>query len=150
MVKKPDWSWRCCSDYRQLNNVTVPDSYLLPNMMDFSSRVAGCSIFSEIDLCKIYYQIPMHPADIIKTALLAQPKQEQLALMVDAFADHVGAALQQQSSLSAALLPLAFSQKSWSLRRQGILPLTGSSSSVYPASVPYATCWTPFHHLQGQ
>ncbi len=37
--------------------------------------------------------------------------------------------------------PSLFSQKSWSLRRQGILPLTGSSSSVYPASVTSATCW---------
>jgi hypothetical protein len=36
MVKKPDGWWRCCGDYRRLNNVTVPDSYPLPNMMDFS------------------------------------------------------------------------------------------------------------------
>jgi hypothetical protein len=52
MVKKPDGSWRCCGDYRRLNNVTVPDTYLLPNMRDFSSRVAGCSIFSKIDFRK--------------------------------------------------------------------------------------------------
>jgi hypothetical protein len=38
MVKKPDGSWRCCGDYRRLPNVTVPDTYPLPNMMDFSSR----------------------------------------------------------------------------------------------------------------
>ncbi len=44
MVKKPVGSWRCCGDYCRLNNVTVPDTYPLPNMMDFSSRVAGCSI----------------------------------------------------------------------------------------------------------
>jgi hypothetical protein len=47
MVKKPDRSWRCCGDYRQLNNVTVPNTYPLPDMMDFSSRVAGCSIFQK-------------------------------------------------------------------------------------------------------
>jgi hypothetical protein len=70
MVKKPDGSWRCCGDYRRLNNVTVPDTYPLPNMMDFSSRVAGCSIFTKIDLRKGYYQIPMHPADILKTAII--------------------------------------------------------------------------------
>ncbi len=51
MVKKPDGSWRC-GDYRRLNNVTVPDTYPLPNMIDFSSRVAGCSIFSKIDFPK--------------------------------------------------------------------------------------------------
>ncbi len=64
MVKKPDGLWQCCGDYCRLNNVTVPDTYPLPNMMDFSSRVAGCSIFTKIDLRKGYYQIPMHPADI--------------------------------------------------------------------------------------
>jgi hypothetical protein len=68
MVKKPDGSWRCCGDYRRLNNVTVPDTYPLPNIMDFSSRVAGCSIFTKIYLRKEYYQILMHPADILKTA----------------------------------------------------------------------------------
>ncbi len=70
MVKKPDGSWQCCSNYLRLNNVTVPDTYPLPNMMDFSSRVAGCSIFTKIDLRKGYYQIPMHPADILKTAII--------------------------------------------------------------------------------
>jgi hypothetical protein len=70
MVKKPDGSWRCCGDYRRLNNITVPDTYPLPNMIDFSSRVAGCSVFTKIDLRKGYYQIPMHPADILKTTII--------------------------------------------------------------------------------
>ncbi len=46
MVKKWDGSWRCCGDYRRLNNITVLDTYPLPNMMDFSSRVAGCSLLN--------------------------------------------------------------------------------------------------------
>jgi RNase H-like domain found in reverse transcriptase/Reverse transcriptase (RNA-dependent DNA polymerase) len=49
--------------------VTVPDSYQLPNMMDFSSQVAGCRVFSKIDLRKGYFQIPMHPADVEKMAI---------------------------------------------------------------------------------
>jgi hypothetical protein len=52
MVKKPDGYWRC-GDYRRLINVTVPDTYPLPNMMDFSSRVAGCSFFSKIDFRRV-------------------------------------------------------------------------------------------------
>jgi hypothetical protein len=50
MVKKPDWLWRWCGDYLRLNNAIVPDAYPLPNMMDFSARVTGCSIFTKINL----------------------------------------------------------------------------------------------------
>jgi hypothetical protein len=69
MVRKPDGSWRPCGDFRRLNTVTVPDAYPLPNMMDFAVKAAGCKIFSKIDLRKGYHQIPMHPADVQKTAI---------------------------------------------------------------------------------
>ncbi len=61
--------WRPCGDFRRLNMVTVADSYPLPNMLDFASKAAGCTIFSKIDLRKGYHQIPVHPADIQKTAI---------------------------------------------------------------------------------
>ncbi len=63
MVMKKDGKWQPCGDFRRLNLVTEPD------MLDFSARVAGCKVFSKIDLRKGYYQIPMHPADIRKTAI---------------------------------------------------------------------------------
>ncbi|MFN9953455.1 MAG: RNase H-like domain-containing protein, partial [bacterium] len=45
-------------------------------------------------------------------ALLAHPQQDQeLAVMVDASADHVGAALQQRRSAAADWQPLAFFSK---------------------------------------
>jgi hypothetical protein len=69
LVRKPDGSWRPCGDYRRLNLATVPDAYPLPNMLDFAARVAGCTIFSKVDLRKGYYQILIHPADIEKTAV---------------------------------------------------------------------------------
>ncbi len=45
MVMKKDGSWRPCGDFRCLNLVTEPDTYPLPNMLDFSARVAGCKVF---------------------------------------------------------------------------------------------------------
>ncbi len=69
MVMKKDGKWPPCGDFRCLNLVTEPDTYPLPNLLDFSARVAGCKVFSKIDLRKGYYQIPMHPADIRKTAI---------------------------------------------------------------------------------
>ncbi len=69
MVRKADGTWRPCGDFRLLNMVTVADSYPLPNMLDFAGKAAGCTIFSKIDLRKGYHQIPVHPADIQKTAI---------------------------------------------------------------------------------
>ncbi len=69
MVRKPDGSWRPCGDYHRLNLVTILDSYPLPNMMDFAAKMSGCRIFSKVDLCKGYHQIPMHARDIAKTAI---------------------------------------------------------------------------------
>ncbi len=63
MVRKADGTWRPCGDFRLLNMVTVANSYPLPG------KAAGCTIFSKIDLRKGYHQIPVHPADIQKTAI---------------------------------------------------------------------------------
>ena len=68
-MRKVDGSWRLCGDFRRLNLVTEPDVYLLPNMLDFAAKAAGCTVFSKIDLRKGYHQIPMNPADVQKTAI---------------------------------------------------------------------------------
>jgi hypothetical protein len=52
MVRKADGSWRPCGDFRRLNLVTEPDVYPLPNMLDFTAKAAGCTVFSKIDLRK--------------------------------------------------------------------------------------------------
>jgi Reverse transcriptase (RNA-dependent DNA polymerase)/RNase H-like domain found in reverse transcriptase len=70
MVRKPDGTWRPCGDYRRLNVRTVPDRYTCPNMADLSARLAGTRVFSKLDLRKGYFQVPVHPDDIGKTALI--------------------------------------------------------------------------------
>jgi hypothetical protein len=70
MVQKADRSWRPCGDYRHLNLLTEPDCYPLPNMNDITSCLAGCTVFSKLDLKKGYHQIPVLPADIPKTAII--------------------------------------------------------------------------------
>jgi cleavage and polyadenylation specificity factor subunit 1 len=55
MVIKPDGTWRPCGDYGRLNLATTPDTYLLPNIQDLSSRLSGCTVFSKLDLQKGYY-----------------------------------------------------------------------------------------------
>lgn len=46
------------------------DRYPVPNIQEFSSQLHGSNIFSRIDLVKAFHQIPVHPSDIPKTALI--------------------------------------------------------------------------------
>ena len=56
-VKKPDGSWSVCGDFRRLNLVTKPDRYPLPSLTNFNNNLAGCTVFSKIDLTRAYQQV---------------------------------------------------------------------------------------------
>ena len=70
MVQKSDGSWRPCGDFRRLNLISETDCYPLPNMADITSSLAGAKVFSKLDLKKGYHQIPVHPSDVKKTAII--------------------------------------------------------------------------------
>lgn len=69
LAPKKDNSWRPCGDYRMLNARTIADRYPVKDIHDFSHSLAGCTIFSTIDLAKAYIQIPVYKPDIQKTAI---------------------------------------------------------------------------------
>ena len=68
--KKQSRTWRPCGDYRQLNTITKPDRYPIPHLQACTSRFYNAKVFSKIDLERAYHQVPVHPDDIEKTAIV--------------------------------------------------------------------------------
>jgi hypothetical protein len=71
LIKKPDGTFRFCVDYRALNKITIKDKYPLPNITDLLDRLHGMKYFSTIDLNSGYWQLPLDPKDMKKTAFIA-------------------------------------------------------------------------------
>lgn len=67
--KKTPGEWHPCDDYKALNSKTIPDRFPIPHIQDFTSNLHNCTIFSKPDLVRAYYQIPVEPSDIPKTAV---------------------------------------------------------------------------------
>ncbi|KAL0537620.1 hypothetical protein IC582_026603 [Cucumis melo] len=67
-VKKKDGSMRVCTDYRELNKVTVKNRYPLPRIDDLFDQLQGATVFSEIDLRSGYHQLRIKDGDVPKTA----------------------------------------------------------------------------------
>ena len=57
LVRKPDGSWRYCTDFRKLNRVTEKASFPLPNIHDSLRRFKEPRVISTLDLLKGYFQI---------------------------------------------------------------------------------------------
>src|SRR5215470_8795448 len=68
--KKTHGDFRPTGDYRRLNAQTVVDRYPIPYIFDFTAHLNGMTVFSKLDLCQSYMQIPMHPDSIPATAII--------------------------------------------------------------------------------
>lgn len=71
-TKKMDASgekkWRVVIDYRKLNEISIGDSYHLPNITEILDQLGYSKYFTTIDLTSGFHQIPMNPQDASKTA----------------------------------------------------------------------------------
>ncbi|GFO07945.1 polyprotein [Plakobranchus ocellatus] len=52
---------RLCIDFRKLNAITVFDAENIPRQEDLFNQLSHATIFSSCDLCKAYWQVPLHP-----------------------------------------------------------------------------------------
>ena len=70
LVKKKTGETRLCVDYRALNAITKKQRFPLPVIEDQVNSLQGAKIFSTFDLRSGYFQIPLAPADVEKTAFV--------------------------------------------------------------------------------
>ena len=69
LLPKQD-SWRICGDYRRVNSVTKSDKYPVKLLHDFPNFLHGKTVFSTLGLKQAYYQIPVAPEHVEKTAVI--------------------------------------------------------------------------------
>jgi hypothetical protein len=60
--------WRICIDFRKLNEITVSDTYPLPNIQDILDKLGRARYFTAVDCASGYLQVPIAEEDRCKTA----------------------------------------------------------------------------------
>jgi hypothetical protein len=68
LTTKKDNSKRFVVDYRKLNDITIPDTYPMPNVDDLIENCKGCRYFSQLDMAAGYWCVPIREKDKHKTA----------------------------------------------------------------------------------
>ena len=73
LVPQKDGTWRFCIDFRNLNAVTVRDSFPLPRIDDLLHKVGQAAVFSKMDMQSGFHQVPMEE-DAVETTAFSLPE----------------------------------------------------------------------------
>ena len=71
-VAKADGSLRLVVDWRGLNAITTKNRVHLPNLEELFDNLNNATIFSKLDLMSGFYQLPVAPEDVHKTAIVTK------------------------------------------------------------------------------
>ena len=68
LVRKKDQTFRFCIDFRNVNSLTMSDSYALPLLDELIDELGKSKVFSVFDARSAYWSIELNPDDKAKTA----------------------------------------------------------------------------------
>jgi len=77
IVQKSDGSPRLTINYKPINNATIFDAFPLPRIEDLVQKLSSAKVFSSLDFCQCYHQIPLCKSDQEKTAFAVNGKLYQ-------------------------------------------------------------------------
>ena len=81
LVPKKDGTYRFCADFRALNDVTKTEIFPLPSIRECLDSLGNSSMFSTLDLHSGYWQIPIDPKDVQKTAFTTESGHWEFVVM---------------------------------------------------------------------
>ena len=59
LVTKPDGTYRICTDYSKVNNLSKTDTFPIPRMDDCIDKIGNSKYITKFDLLKGFWQIPL-------------------------------------------------------------------------------------------
>ena len=63
-------NFRCCGDFRGLNERTELDNFPLPHLQKFTHQLHGSCFFTKLDICKAYHHLEVAKEHRHKTTVL--------------------------------------------------------------------------------
>jgi len=81
MVPKVDGTLRLCTDFRKVNNCTVPDPFPLPRIEDLIDRVGKAKYLTKLDMKRGYWQVPLDDPSVPISACVTPFGHFQLPYM---------------------------------------------------------------------
>ena len=70
MVPKADGTLRLCTDFRKVNNISVPDPFPLPRVEDLLDRVGKARYLTKLDMTRGYWQVPLDEESVPVSAFV--------------------------------------------------------------------------------